>query len=279
MKSILFLSICTFVFVFFSNVSFANVCGSGNQFQTVSCIRSDGTAVPESYCDPGTKPSTSASCSIECVCSPSCQTGNYCSGNTQYFGNGCVGGTCDNQFVANCPTNNYCGGNTRYFSGGCNVGSGTCGYQTEDCNANGNICWEGNIYLAPWTCSPNECQYSGVTTCNARYCDGNGNVFQESGCSGSSCTGSVVEACTNGCSAGQCIVPVQTCTYNTVVGVQSSSGNYCYFGDGSVVEFTGYRYIPLTGCTAPNCNGEFLLYCNQGISETAYEECNDGYGI
>ena len=68
----------------------ATACGgSGTQTRTVTCQRSDGTTVADSYCT-GNKPSTSQSC----TCSDSsctCSSGHYCSS----------GGSC---VVSNCPT-------------------------------------------------------------------------------------------------------------------------------------------------------------------------------
>lgn len=65
---------CTFTWIEGGFGACDKSCGGGRRYQTVQCQRSDDTIVPDSNCNPATKPATSQDCNSQACLSPWIQT-------------------------------------------------------------------------------------------------------------------------------------------------------------------------------------------------------------
>ncbi len=99
--------------------SCGNSCGSGTQYQSVSCLRSDGTVVGDGYCS-GAKPATSQSCNGTNWCITLCSDPWWCAGRVgvwkeldgagTYYRNSYDPGSCDgdgNCSASSCTPQTY----------------------------------------------------------------------------------------------------------------------------------------------------------------------------
>ena len=164
-------------------------CGTGQQARASYCKRNDGVQVADSYCSgAGTKPATSQSCTVSCVCTSftysdwgTCGSGTQIRTVLSSSPSGCTGGnpvtsqtcivapSCDSAHHSLCTTSASCSSANGYWYGGvCNDTSQTL-VPTCTLSANPSGINQGEGSTLTWSTqnSPTTASISGLGTVSA----------------------------------------------------------------------------------------------------------------